>query len=27
VERNSGEMAVDSSDAEKEIVTMEFPIA
>jgi DNA-binding NtrC family response regulator len=27
VERNGGEMAVDSSDAEKEIVTMEFPIA
>jgi signal transduction histidine kinase len=27
VERNGGEMAVDSTDAEKEIVTMEFPIA
>jgi DNA-binding NtrC family response regulator len=27
VERNGGEMAVDSTDAEKELVTMEFPIA
>ena len=27
VERIGGEIAVDSTDAEKEIVTMEFPIA
>jgi signal transduction histidine kinase len=27
VERNGGELAVNSTDAEKEIVTMEFPIA
>jgi DNA-binding NtrC family response regulator len=27
VERNGGEIAVDSTDAEREIVTMEFPIA
>lgn len=27
LERNGGEIAVDSTDAEKEIVTMEFPIA
>jgi DNA-binding NtrC family response regulator len=27
VERNGGEIAVDSTEAEKEIVTMEFPIA
>jgi signal transduction histidine kinase len=27
VERNGGEIAVDGTDAEKEIVTMEFPIA
>jgi hypothetical protein len=27
VERIGGEIAVDSTDADKEIVTMEFPIA
>jgi sensor histidine kinase regulating citrate/malate metabolism len=27
VERMGGEIAVDSSDAEKEVVTVEFPIA
>jgi hypothetical protein len=27
VERNGGELAVNSTDAEKEIVTMELPIA